>query len=277
MGRFQDKVAFITGAGRGQGRSHAVRFAEEGADVIAVDICEQIDSIPYPLATVDDLAETVRLVEARGRRIVARKADVRDLAALTRVVEEGVAELGRLDVVVANAGVAGGAPALDLTSDEWRDMIDVNQTGVWHTCKAAVPAILEGGRGGAVIMTSSELGLRASPNIAHYTASKHGVIGLMRVLAIELGPSSVRVNCVLPTEVDTPMIMNEQTWEVFCPDIESPGRDDLAAVTLPLHVLPVPWVEPVDISNAVLFLASDEARYITGLPLLVDAGGYLIR
>lgn len=277
MGRFDGKVAFITGAARGQGRSHAVRFAEEGADVIAVDICEQIDTIPYPLATEDDLAETARLVEAQGRRVFARKADVRDLAGLTRVVESGVAEFGRLDVIVANAGVAGGAPTIDLTPDEWRDMIDVNETGVWHTCKAAVPAMLDGTHGGAIVLTSSELGLRASPNVAHYTASKHAVVGLMKVLAIELGASNIRVNCVLPTEVDTPMIMNELVWGVFCPDVENPGRDDLARVTRPLHVLPVPWVEPVDISNAVLFLASDEARYITGLPLLVDAGGSLIR
>ena len=275
--RFEDRVVFITGAARGQGRSHAVRFAAEGADVIAVDICEQLETIDYPMATEDDLAETVRLVEEQGRRIHARKADVRDLDLLTRVVQDGVAALGRLDVAVANAGVAGGAGILEMTAEEWRQTVDVDQTGVWNTCKAAVPHILEAQRGGAIILTSSELGLRGGAYIAHYAAAKHAVIGLMRSLAIELGPSSIRVNCVLPTEVGTPMLMNEAFYGWLCPDVEDPGPDDLARVLRPLHTLPVPWVEAVDISNAVLFLASDDARYITGVPLPVDAGGSLIR
>jgi (+)-trans-carveol dehydrogenase len=277
MGRFEGRVVFITGAARGQGRSHAVRFAEEGADVIAVDICDQLGTIAYPMATEDDLAETVRLVEEQGRRIYARKADVRDPDALTRVVDAAVAEFGRLDVVVANAGVAGGAGALEMTVDEWREMIDVDQTGVWFTCKAAIPHILEGRRGGAVILTSSEFGLRGGAYISHYVAAKHAVVGMMRSLAIELGPTSIRVNCVLPTEVKTPMLMNEAFYGWLCPDVEDPGPDDLARVLRPLHALPVPWVEAVDISNAVMFLASDEARYITGVPLSVDAGGSLIR
>jgi (+)-trans-carveol dehydrogenase len=275
--RFEGRVVFITGAARGQGRSHAVRFAAEGADIIAVDICEQLDTIEYPMATEDDLAETVRMVREQGRRIHARKADVRDLDALTQVVADGVAELGRLDVVVANAGVAGGAGVLEMTGEQWREMIDVDQTGVWHACKAAVPHLVAGARGGAVILTSSELGLRGGAYIAHYVAAKHAVIGLMRSLAIELGPSSIRVNCVLPTEVSSPMLMNEAFYGWLCPDVEDPGPDDLARVLRPLHTLPVPWVEPVDISHAVMFLASDAARYITGIPLPVDAGGSLIR
>lgn len=254
-----------------------MRFAEEGADIIAVDICEQIDTIPYPMATEQDLAETVALVEAQGRRIHARKRDVRDLEALTEVVDGGVAELGGLDAVVANAGVCTGGGALEITPREWRDVIDVDQTGVWHTCKAGIPHVLAGERGGAVIITSSEFGLHGGANIAHYVAAKHALVGLMRVLAIELGPSGIRVNCVHPTEVNTPMVMNEQFPGLFCPDVPEPGPDDLAKLTQPLHALPVPWVEPIDISNAVLFLASDEARYITGVPQLVDAGGNLIR
>jgi SDR family mycofactocin-dependent oxidoreductase len=254
-----------------------VRFAEEGADIIAVDICEQIETIIYPLATEEDLAETARLVTERGQRILTRKVDVRDLAALADVVSDGVKQFGRLDVAVANAGVAGGASVGDMTPQEWQVMIDIDQTGVWNTCKAAIPHIRQGGQGGAIVLTSSELGLRASPNVAHYTAAKHAVIGLMRTLAIELGPEHIRVNAVLPTEVSTPMVMNDVFFNLFCPDVDNPGPEDLAQITTPLHVLPVPWVEAGDVSNAVLFLASDEARYITGTSLLVDAGGSLIR
>ncbi len=276
MGRLENKVAFITGAARGQGRSHAVRLAQEGADIIAVDICEQIDTVMYPMSTPEDLEETVRLVEEQGRRIVARQADVRDFEGLKAAVDAGVGELGRLDVIVANAGIAGFGGALELTEEAWRNMVDINQTGVWLTCKAAMPHLVEQGEGGAVIITSSIVGLHAFANLAHYVSAKHGVVGLMRVLAVEFGPHKIRVNSIHPTQVNTPMLMNDQIYPLFCPDIENPGPDDIAPVSQTMHTLPVPWVEPVDVSNAVLFLASDEARYITGVTLAVDAGADLI-
>jgi SDR family mycofactocin-dependent oxidoreductase len=276
MGRLENKVAFITGAARGQGRSHAVRFAEEGADIIAIDICAQIDTVPYAMGTEEDLAETVRLVEQRDRRIVARKADVRDLAGLSAAVDEGVAELGRLDVVVANAGISGFGTVTDLTAEQWKDVVDVDQTGVWHTCKAAIPRMRDHGEGGSIVITSSAAGLHAFANLAHYASAKHGLVGLMRVLAVELGPEKIRVNSIHPTQVNTPMLMNDQIYPLFCPDVENPGPDDLAPVSQAMHTLPVPWVEPEDISNAALFLASNEGRYVTGVALAVDAGADLI-
>lgn len=271
-GRVEGQVAFITGAARGQGRSHAIRLAQEGADIIALDLCAQIDSAPYALATPADLAETVAQVEAFDRRIVAVEADVRDPDAMTSAVEAGVAELGRLDIVSANAAISSFGPATELSTSEWTDIIDVNLNGVWHTVRAAIPHLIGGKRGGSIIITSSGAGLRALPNVAHYVASKHGVIGLMRSLAIELGPHRIRVNCVLPCMVDTPMVMNDVMAGLFCPGVENPTRADFEAVAKGKYALPVPWIDPIDISNAVLFLASDEARYITGLPMSVDAG-----
>src|SRR5690625_2013824 len=215
-GRVAGKVAFITGAARGQGRSHALRLAEEGADIIAVDTLEDIPGVPYALATQADMDETVRLVEATGRRIVARKADVRNFEELKRAVDEGVAELGRLDIVNANAGISGPmAPTVDLEESAWRNMIDINLTGVWHTAKAAIPHLLGGGRGGSIVITSSVAGLKGMANIGHYVAANHGVVGLMRTLALELGDQNIRVNTIHPTQVDTPMIMNEATMRLF--------------------------------------------------------------
>jgi (+)-trans-carveol dehydrogenase len=271
-GRVEGKVAFVTGAARGQGRSHAVRLAQEGADVIAVDICKQIDSVPMPMATPDDLAETVRQVEELDRRIVATLADVRDYPGLKRALDEGVAQLGRLDIVAANAGIASFGPAEELSDESWQDMIDVNLTGVWHTCKAAIPHLKAGGHGGSIIITSSAAGLKGYANVSHYVAAKHGVVGLMRTLAQELAPHMIRVNSIHPTQVDTPMIMNETAFRLFLPDHEHPTVEDFRPVSQTMNALPVPWVDAVDISNAVLFLASDEARYITGVPLPVDAG-----
>ncbi len=274
MGRVAGKVAFITGAARGQGRGHAVRLAEEGADIIAVDICRQVDTVPYPMATPEDLAETVKEVEALGRRIVAVEADVRDHDALKDAVDRGVAELGRLDIVVANAGISSMAPTEEMSVRTWRDVIDINLTGVWLTAKVAIPHLKAAG-GGSIIITSSVAGLKAHPNVAHYVAAKHGVVGLMRSLALELAPYHIRVNSIHPTQVDTPMIMNEPTYRLFLPDMENPTREDFAPVSQAMHALPTPWVDPVDISNAVLFLASDEARYITGVTLPVDAGAVI--
>ena len=276
-GRVEGKVAFVTGAARGQGRSHAVRLAEEGADIIAVDVCGPIspDSQIAP-SNPDDLAQTADLVKNLDRRIVTAQVDVRDYDALKDAVDGGVEQLGRLDIVVANAGIGNGGQTLDKTSEEdWDDMIGVNLSGVWKTVKAAVPHILSGGRGGSIVLTSSVGGLKAYPHTGHYIAAKHGVIGLMRSFAVELGQHSVRVNAVCPTNVNTPMFMNEGTMKLFRPDLENPGPDDLAVAAQFMHTLPIGWVEPVDISNAVLFLASDEARYVTGLPMTIDAGSML--
>jgi (+)-trans-carveol dehydrogenase len=272
-GRVAGKVAFITGAARGQGRSHAVRLAQEGADIIAVDNCADVPGIPYPGATEADLAETVKQVEVLDRRIVAVKADVRDYAALAAAVNDGVAQLGRLDIVSANAGI-GSQPyqAWELTDSTWQDMIDINLTGVWHTAKAAIPHLKAGGRGGAIVLTSSAAGLKGYGHIAHYVSAKHGVVGLMRTLAIELAQDLIRVNSIHPTQVDTDMIQNEATRRLFRPDLEHPGREDFAPASQEMNLLPTPWVDAVDISNALLFLASDEARYITGVALPVDAG-----
>jgi (+)-trans-carveol dehydrogenase len=275
-GRVAGKVAFITGAARGQGRSHAVRLAQEGADIVAVDICEDVPGIPYPGATEADLAETVKQVEALDRRIVAVKADVRDPRALKAALDDGVAQLGRLDIVCANAGI-GTAPVAAWEMDEsvWQTMIDINLTGVWHTTKVAIPHLIAGGNGGSIIITSSAAGLQAYQNIAHYVSAKHGVVGLMRTLALELAPHFIRVNSIHPTQVDTPMIQNEPTWRLFRPDLEHPTEDDFAPASQAMNALPIPWVDPVDISNAVLYLASDESRYVTGVTLPVDAGAVI--
>jgi SDR family mycofactocin-dependent oxidoreductase len=271
-GRVEGKVAFITGAARGQGRSHAITLAREGADIIAIDLCAQIGSVPYPMATPQDLAQTVKEVEATGRRIVATVADVRDYDALKDALDAGVAQLGRLDIVSANAGITSYGRAQELPEQTWQDVIDVNLTGEWHAAKAAIPHLRAAGRSGSIILTSSDLGLKAAANQAHYVSASHGVIGLMRTLALELAPDFIRVNALAPTAVDTPMVMNSATYRLLRPDLENPTADDMAGPAAALNALPIPWVEPVDISNAVLWLASDEARYVTGVALPVDAG-----
>jgi len=274
MGRVEGKVAFITGAARGQGRSHAIRLAQEGADIIAVDIEGQIDSVPYPMGTAEDMAETVRQVEALDRRIVAAKADVRDYGALKAALDDGVAQLGRLDIVSANAGIFSFGRMDEITDEVWQDMLDVNLTGVWHAAKAAIPHLKAGGNGGSIILTSSDAGLFAMENIGHYVSAKHGVVGLMRTLALELAPDMIRVNSIHPTTVNTDMIQNPTAYELFAPDLAPEERtaEVLAPRFQSINALPIPWVEPVDISNAVLWLASDEARYVTGVTLPVDAG-----
>lgn len=275
-GRVEGKVAFITGAARGQGRAHAVRLAQEGADIIAVDICKQIDSVRIPLSTPEDLAETADMVKNLDRRIYTAEVDTRDFEALKAAVDAGVEQLGRLDIIVANAGIGNGGQTLDKTSEgDWEDMIDVNLGGVWKTVKAGVPHILAGERGGSIILTSSVGGLKAYPHTGHYVAAKHGVVGLMRTFAVELGAQNIRVNSVHPTNVNTPLFMNEGTMKLFRPDLENPGPDDMKVVGEFMHTLPIGWVEPEDIANAVLFLASDEARFITGVTLPVDGGSCL--
>jgi SDR family mycofactocin-dependent oxidoreductase len=273
MGRVEGKIAFITGAARGQGRSHAIRLAQEGADIIAVDICGQIGTVPYAMSTLEDLAETVRQVEALDRRIIATRADVRDYDAVKAAVDDGVAQLGKLDIVAANAGIFGFAAADELTDDQWKDMIDVNLTGVWHAAKATIPHLRANG-GGSIILTSSSAGLMGFPNFAHYVSAKHGVVGLMRTLALELAPDMIRVNSIHPTSVNTDMIQNDALYGLFAGDlpVAERTRETVGARFQEMNALPIPWVEPVDISNAVLWLASDEARYVTGVTLPVDAG-----
>jgi SDR family mycofactocin-dependent oxidoreductase len=275
MGRVDGKVAFITGAARGQGRSHALRLAQEGADIIAVDICEQIDTVPFPMGTEEDLAQTVKEVEALDRRIVASKADVRDYDGLKAALDAGVAELGRLDIVSANAGITElGTPTVDLDEESWRNTLAVNLTGVWHTCKVAIPHLRAAG-GGSMVLTSSGAGLKGMANLAAYVSAKHGVVGLMRTLANELAPDMIRVNSVHPGVVDTPMIQNDAMYKLFRPDLDKPTKEDTTAAFTTLHALQIPWLDAVDISNAVLWLASDEARYVTGVTLPVDAGYYV--
>src|ERR1700733_7289648 len=265
-GRVAGKVAFVTGAARGQGRSHAIRLAQEGADIIAVDLAGQIGSVPYPMATPDDLAETVKEVEALDRRIVATQADVRDYGAVKAALDAGVAELGHLDIVSANAGIFSFGTLEELDETHWQDMLDVNLTGVWHAAKAAIPHLRAAG-GGSIVLTSSTAGLQAIPNLGHYVAAKHGVVGLMRTLARELAPDMIRVNSVHPTAVDTDMIQNSATYELFASDLPEAERtkEVLAPRFGVMNLLPIPWVEPVDISHAVLWLASDESRYVTGV------------
>ena len=263
-GRLEGKVALISGAARGQGRSHAVRLAQEGADIIAFDVCQQLPTVGYKMATPEDLKETAKQVEDLDRRIIAREADVRDGAAVRALVEEGVAELGRLDIVSANAGIATFVPnAWEMEDDVWEETIAVNLTGVWKTLKAAIPAMIDAGNGGSIVITSSTAGIKGMAGIAHYDSAKHGVVGLMRTLAIELAPHSIRVNTVHPTGVNTPMVVNDYMAQFLAEDV---GGTNI------MNLLPVELVEPVDISNAVLWLASDEARYVTGTCLPVDAG-----
>ncbi len=271
MGRMDGKVALITGAARGQGRSHAVRLAQEGADIIAVDICEQMETVPYPMARPDDLSETVRLIEQLDRRIVSRQADVRDFDALANAVEVGIAELGRLDVVCANAGISTMGLTWELTEQQWDEMIDTNLGGVWRTVKATVPKLIEQGEGGSLILTGSTASLKGFGGVPHYSAAKHGVLGLMRALVNEVSQYNIRVNVVVPTSTNTPMIQNDMMRALFQTAPDAP-IEQYAAAFQSMHTLPVPWAEPVDISNAVLFLASDEARYVTGDIVQVDAG-----
>ena len=276
-GRVESKVAFITGAARGQGRSHAVRLAEEGADIIAVDICKKIDTVDLIAAsTPEDLAETADLVKGHNRRIYTAEVDVRDYDALKAAVDGGVDQLGRLDIIVANAGIGTFGNKLHKISENiWQDMIDVNLSGVWKTVKAGVPHIIAGERGGSIVLTGSVGSHKALAYTGHYIAAKHGVMGLMRSFAVELGQYMIRVNSVHPSQVNTPMTMNEVTFKLFRPDLENPGPEDFAPFSQMTHTLPVPWVEANDISNAVLFLASDESRYVTGVSLPVDAGALL--
>ena len=241
----------------------------------AVDVCAQAPTVPYPMATPEDLAQTVKEVEELDRRIIASQVDIRDFAALKAAADQGVAELGRLDIVLANAGISSPVPTLEMDEATWDEMIEVNLTGAWKTVKATVPHIIRGGRGGAVVITSSLAAIYANENTAHYSAAKAGLVGFMKVLAKELAPVSIRVNTVHPTLVATPMILNEPTYRLFRPDLEHPTREDFEVAGRRLNKLPIAAIEPSDISNAILYLVSDAGRYVTGITHVVDAGGQL--
>jgi SDR family mycofactocin-dependent oxidoreductase len=248
-------------------------MAEEGADLIVVDICEPIGTVLYGGASEDDLDQTVRLVEKTGQRIFAYKADVRDLNQLRDAVQRGIAELGGLDVIVANAGIfAGTGSALEVTDEQWDDTIAINLKGVWNTVRAALPHMLESDNGGSIILTSSSVSLMATPNVIHYSAAKYGVIGIMRTLAVELAQHSIRVNSIHPTSVDTPMANNMHTFKLFRPDVEEPTYDDVKEVYQELNLLPVMFMEPEYVSHACVYLAADESKYVTGSTFPIDAG-----
>jgi SDR family mycofactocin-dependent oxidoreductase len=272
MGTLDGKVAFISGGARGQGRSHAVRLAEEGADIITFDICEPIGSVAYAHATEDDLNDTVKAVEDLDRKIVARKADVRDPAAVQQVLDDGLAELGRVDIVLANAGIMPVIGEKGAQPQAWHDAIDIMLTGVMHTCEVAIPAMLEHGEGGSIVITSSNAGLKGplrtlglkNYGFLAYIAAKHGVIGLMRSYANVLGPYQIRCNTVNPTGVDTPMVNNPQFFELT---EKEPSLFEAMHNVLPIHM-----IEPIDVSNAILYLVSDAGRYVTGSIFKVDAG-----
>ena len=270
--KLSGRVALITGAARGQGRSHALRLAADGADVIALDVCKNISSTSYDGPTDDDLAATVEEVERLGQRIYAAKADVRNYGELEAAISKGVAEFGRLDIVCANAGILSMGQAHELTEDSWLEMIDINLNGVWRTTKAATPHLIAGGRGGSIIITSSGAAMHGVPNIGHYVAAKTGVVGLMRTISIELAPQRIRANAVCPTNVNSDMIQNQALYQLYLPHIENPTQEQFAEATKQTHPMQVPWVEKEDVSAVVAFLASDESRYVTGMQFPIMAG-----
>lgn len=274
MARLDGRVAFITGIARGQGRSHALKLAQEGADIVGIDICNPVAfaSVGYGLATVEDLAETSRSVQQIGRRIVTSQGDVRCYEDLQQAVGAGVDAFGHIDIVCVNAGIASTALAWELTEIQWREMIDVNLTGAWLTVKAVVPEMIAAGRGGSIIFTNSIAGTVGRQRMGHYVAAKHGLIGLMRTLANELGPYGIRVNSISPGNVDTDMIRNSGAQALYVAEGEVASAAKFAATIASFNAIPVSWVEVSDVSNAVLWLASDESRYITGAVLPVDAG-----
>ena len=271
MGKLDGKVALVTGAARGQGRSHALRMAEEGADLIISDLCHDLETVPYPLARPEDLLDTQREIEKLGRRCVASETDVRDSRAVQAMVTEGVAELGRLDIAVANAGVCGFGKTWELTDEQWDEMIGVDLTGVFKTLRAVTPHMIAQGSG-RIVATSSMGGRMGNPNLAHYVAAKWGVIGLVKTLALEVAAQGITVNAVCPATVDSDMVHNPALYGLFAPDLRSPTKEDVEPRYAAMSPMGVPWVAPAAITDAVMFLISDEARYISGSTLDVSTG-----
>lgn len=271
MGQLEGRVAFVTGAARGQGRAHALALAGEGADVFGIDICADVTTVPYPLATVDELDETRRLVETHGVRCRTAVVDVRDGAAVDAAVAAAAAEFGRIDICVANAGVCAFAKTWDLTDEMWDAVVDTNLSGVFKTLRAVTPHMIEQGYG-RIVATSSMGGHTGIPNLSHYVAAKWGVIGLVKTLALELARHGITVNAVCPGSVDTPMVHNEAFYGLFAPDVEHPTRESVESRYASITPMRVPWVAPEDIAHAVLYLVSEQARYVTGTSLDVSAG-----
>ncbi|MGH3637953.1 MAG: mycofactocin-coupled SDR family oxidoreductase [Mycobacterium sp.] len=272
MGQLDGKVAFITGIARGQGRSHALTLAREGASIIGLDLCAKPSTTAYDGATEEDLQETVRLIKEVGGEIHAEVADTREFDQVKAVFDRGVQRFGRVDIVIPNAGICSGAKTWEITPQDWREMIDINLNGVFHTVKAAVPTLISQAEGGSVVFIGSTEALKGAENISSYAASKHGVTGLMTSLARELGRYGIRVNSVNPTCVDTHMINNDFVYGLFRPDLEKPSREDVIDTFSDTHLLPVPWIEPSDVSNAILYLVTEPGRYITATTLVIDAG-----
>ena len=272
MGRFEGKTVLVTGAARGQGRSHALAFAAEGADLVICDLATDVATVPYPLGSADELAATADAVAGLGRQCVSRLADVRSSEQLADLVAEGEAELGGIDVLVANAGVCGFAPFAELTDEMWDDMIAVNLTGAFKSMRAVVPGMTARGPG-RIIATSSMGGRAGTPNLAHYVASKFGVIGLVKTLALEVASAGITVNAVCPATVDTDMVHNPAMYSLFCPGMDDPSRADVEPRYAAMNPMSVPWLAPEAVSDAVLFLASDEARFTSGATLDVSLAG----
>lgn len=275
-GPLEGRVAFITGAARGQGRAHAIRLADDGADIIAIDVCRPVsDTITYPLGTSDELAETVRAVEATGRKILAREVDIRDLAALQKVVADGIEQFGRLDIVVANAGVLSWGRIHEMSEEQWDTVVDINLNGSWRTIRAAAPAMIEAGNGGSIVIVSSSAGLKATPGNGHYSASKHGLVALTNALAIELGEFGIRVNSIHPYSIETPMVEKEAMMELFT---KFPQYVHSFS-PMPYHPVNhqgkkglMEFMMPEEVSDVVAWLASDGSATISGSQIAVDRG-----
>jgi SDR family mycofactocin-dependent oxidoreductase len=275
-GTLEGRVAFVTGAARGQGRAHAVRLASEGADIIAIDICGPVsDTVTYPAATSDELAETVGAIEATGRKVLAREVDIRDLAAQQQVVADGIEQFGRLDIVVANAGILSWGRMFEMSEEQWDSVIDVNLNGTWRTIRAAVPAMIEAGNGGSIIIVSSSAGTKATPGNGHYSASKHGLVAITNALAIEAGEFGIRVNSIHPYSIDTPMVEPEAMMEIFrkypaflhsfkpmpYQPVNHDGKKGLKE-----------FMTPEEVTDVVLWLAGDGSATISGSQIAVDRG-----
>ncbi|MQA93647.1 MAG: mycofactocin-coupled SDR family oxidoreductase [Streptosporangiales bacterium] len=266
-GRLDGRVAVITGGARGQGRAHAVRLAREGADIVICDIGEPIGTVAYPMGSETELAETARLVREQGRRAVTVKADVRNLAAMEEVAAQAVAMFGRIDILLANAGIAGASPIAEMTGEQWKDMIDINLTGVFHAFRAVVPHMIERGYG-RIVATSSIVARMGATNSGHYAAAKWGVIGLVKSLSLEVAAHGITVNAVLPSGVNTIQVHNEVAYRAFRPDLEHPTREDV----MPLFANGPGLLEPEDVSAAMMFLVSDEHGHMNGETLTLSAG-----
>lgn len=271
MAKLDGKVALITGGARGQGRSHALTLAREGADIVVCDIADQVETVPYSMGTQDQLDETAGMVEDLDRRCVAVRADVRDADQMHSTAEQAISEFGKIDILSANAGIFSFGTIAEMSDQMWRDMIDTNLTGVFNSMRAVIPHMVEQNHG-RIVATSSMAGRMGMPNIGHYVAAKWGILGLVKTLAMEVAGNGITVNAICPTGVDTDMIQNQAAYNLFLPDHENPTREDAAVPFASLNTQPIPWVEPQDISNAILFLVSDDARYITGEAINVAAG-----